>query len=522
MIPFDDLTGEPDAKLYAQGIAETISIRLASLPGIQVIPPSAGGDVSGDFAARARRLGANLILRGSVRRSNENLRVNYHVIDPERGTQIAAGTVTGSMNDPFVVEDRLADSILHALELELGGERHRVSNRGILDAAAQDRYVQALGALQRYENQASVDLAIELLEEIHRQAPGSALAGAALGRAYLYKFQLTSDPKWADQAIETSESVIRLDPNLAEVHVTFGEVLTRLGRYDEAILRFRQALDQRPDSAPAMLGLAEALDRAGRDPDAKAMYERAIAARPLFWGGYNKLGVFHYRRGQLDEAEHQFRKVVSLTPDNTRALNNLGAISFSMGRFDEAAARFRESLALSETATGWSNLGTALYYLGDFSEAAGAFERATQMSPDNHLFWMNRGDALRWSRNGRKQAPDAYRRAIELAEAAIDRDPGFAYAYAVIAASHAKLGEEEQAREVAARALSLSPDDSDVLLLASITAHLGGRDEEAADLLRRALAAGGSAEIIRREPELSELRDRGIIEKIVRSKPNRT
>ena len=518
VFPFDDLTGDPDALLYAQGMAETISIRLASLPGIQVIPPSAGGEVTGDLSTRAKSLGANLVLRGSVRRANDSLRINFHVIDPERGTQLAAGTVTGSMDDPFVMEDRLADSILHALELELGEQRRGASNQGILDAAAQDRYVQALGALQRYENESSVDLAVDLLEEIRADAPGSALVGAALGRAYLYKFQLTSDAEWADKAVETSESVIRLDPELSEVHVTFGEVLTKLGRFDEAILRFRQALDQRPDSAPAILGLAEALDRAGRDTEAKQMYEKAIAARPQYWAGYNKLGVFHYRRGQLEEAEKQFRKVVSLTPDNTRALNNLGGIYFSTGRFEMAAERFRESLDISETATGWSNLGTSLYYVGRFDDASRAFDRATSMAPENHLFWMNLGDALRWSDKRKAEANDAYRRAIKLSKNAIERDPGDALAHAVAAASHAKLGEHRLARELSSRAVALAPEDGEVLLAASITAHLAGHEEEAAELIGRALSAGARIEIIRREPELADLRRRGtiVIEELVR------
>ncbi len=518
VFPFDDLSGDPQALLYAQGMAETISIRLASLPGVQVIPPSAGSVTTGDLNTRARSLGANLVLRGSVRRANGNLRINYHVIDPERGTQLAAGTVTGSMDDPFVMEDRLADSILHALELELGEQRRGASNQGILDAAAQDRYVQALGALQRYENESSVDLAVDLLEEIRADAPGSALVGAALGRAYLYKFQLTSDAEWADKAVETSESVIRLDPALPEVHVTFGEVLTKLGRFDEAILRFREALDQRPDSAPAMLGLAEALDRAGRDTEAKQMYEKAIAARPQYWAGYNKLGVFHYRRGQLEDAERQFRKVVSLTPDNTRALNNLGGIYFSTGRFDEAAERFRDSLDISETAAGWSNLGTALYYVGRFDDAASAFDHATEMAPGNHLFWMNLGDALRWSEKRKSEAVDAYLKAVALSREAIGRDPGNANAHAVAAASYAKLGESEPARDFMSRAVALGPDDPDILLLASVTAHIAGRDEEAGELLARAIAAGASAEIVRREPELAALNAKGVAEKLLRNK----
>ena len=505
IVPFAS-NEDPESDLWAGGVSETIASRLAGLPGIQIISPSAARDVDGSLRAIARELGANLILRVSVRHVAEDLRINYTLILPETGVQVAAGTVNGATNNLFVLEDRLSDRILHDLRIELADGRELPSNRDLLDDEAQKSYLLALGALQRYENEDSVDFAIDRLESLYEAAPDSALVGAALGRAYLYKFQITRAPEWSGRAIEISEALLDSEPELPEVHSTYGEVLTLLGRYEDAILQFRRALAVRPDFAEATLGMAEAMDKAGRDDEARAAYVEAIQLRPAFAGNHIKLGSFHYRRGQIVQAEQQYRRAVDLTPDNTRALNNLGVILMNRGLFPESATMFRRSLKVGETAPGWSNLGTSLYYGGEYQEAASAFARATTLAPDNYTFWMNLGDACRWSPEAdRTRMVQAYERAIELAGVELDRDPENAFVHVALGSLYAKTGKAELARRHTRRALAQLPDDPDILLFSAITMHILN-DDEAIELLSRAAASGIDMKVLDREPELVRLR----------------
>lgn len=506
IVPVGEASGGPESERFAGGVAETISSRLDGLPGIQIISPSATREIDGSNQTIARELGANLILRVSLRRAGDALRINYTVIIPSTGVQVAAGTVNGSMDNLFVLEDRLADSILDDLRIELAGGQQRPTNRDILDADGQKSYLLALGALQHYENEDSVDFAIDRFESLHELAPGSALVGAALGRAYLYKFQITRAPEWSVRAIEISETVLDYEPELPEVHSTFGEILTFLGRYEDAVLHFRQALSVRPDFAQAILGMAEALDKAGRDDEARAAYLEAIELRPAFAGNYIKLGTFHYRRGQLDQAEEQYRKALDLTPDNTRALSNLGGILMNRGQLPESITMHRRSLAIRETAPGWSNLGLALYYEGDYQDASAAFARATTLAPDDHGYWMNLGDAYRWSPGvDRSLMFEAYERAIKLAGVELDRDPENAFVHVALGSMYAKTGKAELARRHTRRALAKLPDDPDILLLSAITMHILD-DDAALELLSRAMASGIDMKVLDREPELVRLR----------------
>ena len=97
----------------------------------------------------------------------------------------------------------------------------------------------------------------------------SATVQASLGRAYLYKFQLTHEPKWADPAREACERALKADPQSADVHVTLGELKRQTGHADEAIKEYKQALTQNLNNADAILGLASTYGSVGNLRDAE-------------------------------------------------------------------------------------------------------------------------------------------------------------------------------------------------------------------------------------------------------------
>jgi serine/threonine protein kinase/tetratricopeptide (TPR) repeat protein len=514
ILPFESQGGSVEEELYARGMSEAVSARLSALKGIQIIPPSVTGS-SGELSQMSREFGANLVLKTMLRQMDHDmLRATYEILDPRTGLQLAAGVVDGSLSNPFIMEDRVADRILHSLEMKLDLSLPTPAHE-IFPGGAQDRYLQALGALQQYQDESSVDLAIEILRDLQQIAPDSALIGAALGRGYVYKHQLTSDGTWAARAQESCDRMMQLDPALPEVHITCGEWFIRQGRYEDAILRFRRVLSDRPTSVEAALGLAQALDRAGRDEAALVAYQQAIELRPTYWAGYNRLGAFHFGRGRAEAAARQFQEVVKLMPENTRGHNNLGGAYFSLGRFEEAAAALRKSLEIAESAVGWSNLGTALYYTGQYGPAVEAFERATALSPERTILWLNLGDAYRRSKDRKPQAAEAYRRVIELGTRDISINRTDALAHAIIASAYAKLGQHNLSEQFAARAVALGPQDLDVLFASAVVAILNGNEESALHFIQRTLDAGGSRAAIARDPEFTSLHGHEQFKKLV-------
>src|SRR5262249_17393933 len=146
-------------------------------------------------------------------------------------------------------------------------------------AAAHEHFLQALGYLQRYDNEASVDGAISLLRQLVESGEESAQVHGALGRSYLFKYRLTLQSMWAELAREACERALALDSRSPEVRVTLGELFRLTGKYPEAIREYQRALKLRENFADATLGLGSALASAGRFSEAEAALRAAIELR---------------------------------------------------------------------------------------------------------------------------------------------------------------------------------------------------------------------------------------------------
>ncbi|HEX5758261.1 MAG TPA: protein kinase [Thermoanaerobaculia bacterium] len=517
VLPFKDLSGQPGGQLLGDGLSETVSARLASVGGVQVVSPSpADADqVAAEPGSAARRLGANLVLRGAVQRSRDRVRITYAVLDATRGVQVAGDTVTGPNADLFAMQDRVAESVARSLALKPDWPPERGSP-SLATSDQQARYLRALGHLRRYDREESVAEAMGLLEALVMEAPRSAPVQAALARAYLQKFNLTREPRWVDLAAEAGESARALDPQNPEVDVTLGTLHTRTGRPEEAIAAFARALAKQPEHFEALLGLASAQQAAGVPRAAEATFRRAIELRPAYWEGYSKLGGLCVAQGRYELAAAMFRRATELAPDNARAFSNLGATYQLLGELERALAAFKRSLQLAPTALAFSNLGTAEFALGHTEEAAAAFEKAVALTPAHYSVWANLGDAYRWTPALRAKAPAAYARAIELARGELRVNPQDGRVHSVLALCLAKTGQAAEAERHSREALALAPDSPELLFNAAILATLAGRRAEALAYLARAAEGGYSRALIAGEPELAGLRGEPAFQTIVR------
>jgi tetratricopeptide (TPR) repeat protein/TolB-like protein len=501
---FKDLSGDPNGQLVVDGFGETLTTRLAHYPMLQVTRSKANDSEPLDPAAVARNLGANLVLSGSMMRSGSRIRVTYSVLDAATGREWR-DLVEGDVADLFGVQDDVADSV--ARNLALGPTTARTT----LDPAISQReYLEALGHLGRYDKEESVDSAIAILKRLG----SSPSVQAALARAYLCKFQITRDPRWAAEADRTANVALRADPQSVDVNITLGELWRQTGRYKEANAAFLRALSQQPNNADAVLGSAEAYKAAGDLRNAESAYKQAIQLQPNYWGGYNKLGAFYYAAGRLEDAVAMFQRVVKLVPDNQRGYNNLGGAYQLLGRYKEAVDVFSQSIARKPSSQGYSNLGTCYYFLGRYDEAAKAFEKATELTPQHYMYWRNLGDAYRWVPGQEHAASRAFQQSIELSTKAIDVNSGDGLAHLCLAVSLAKSGQQAKARSVLLRALELEPRNPAFVYDAAVIASIAGDEDEALARLQQAVRLGYNASDIARDPEFANLKKRGRLQSI--------
>lgn len=498
IFPFED---DRDST-FATGFAATVGSRLGMAEGLQIVPPASTVELS-DAApsAVASKLGAHYLLRGQIMRAANRMRVGYSLIDCRTGRQVAGATLTGSPAEAFSIQDAIAADVAKRLSASIASERAGAER---LDGLAQDLYLQAVGYLQRYENEASVDGAIALLERLRTQTSNSEVA-AALARGYLYKFRLTRDEVWSRRAAETAQTLASGTTN-AETLTTIGEIEFERGEHEKAKAALQRALALRPMHAEATLVLAETHKALGENPAAEAAYRRAIELRPEFWGNHNKLGAFYITTGQAKKAIDAFLKVTTLTPDNPRGYNNLGAAYQQSGDYEKAIAAFERSVTLRPSGSAYANLGTCLFFEQRFAEAARSFERAAALAPNVTQIWANLGDAYRWIEGEEERADAAYDQAITLARKELHLDPRDGATRATLAVCLAKRGSLDAAKTEIARALRDTPADVTLKYQAATVAHLSGDRAAATRHLHDALRSGYPASEFANDPEFGPLR----------------
>ncbi len=503
VLPFRDLSETPAGVRIGEGFAETVSVRLAAAAGLAVLPtaalepPAGERGESNDPREISRRTGAEAILRGTLQFQGPTVRATFSILGAD-GRQISAGQAEGPAERLLALQDEIAGLVAAALGVPAAGARApRAEPR-----FAEDRYLEALGHLRRYENEASVDAAMHILDELG----DSPQVAAARARAYLAKYEITQRRDWAEKAIAASRLATVEGPEEAGAHETLGRVQMLLGKPLDAAREFEGAVASQPNSVEARFGLAEALNQLGRVAEAEASFRSAVALQPGWWGSHSHLGVFLLGKGRFEESLPSLREAIRLSPDNTRAIANLGVAYQQLGRYEEALAEYRRSIAIRPTAAALSNLGTCEFVLARYAQAAETYRRAVALQGDNGVLWRNLGDALRWTGGHEAEARAAYRRAIDLLEADLAVTPGDAELETDLAFAYGRSGRRDLARLHADRALKLAPTDGYILYSAALIRLIATEVEPALDLLARALAAGYPIEAVRTDPELAPLR----------------
>jgi len=507
VLPFEVADPQPDPEGVSAALAgrlgETLGCALTKGRNTHVVPVPTSG-LPHEPRDIARALGANLLLRGSVRRHGMQVRVTYALLDPREGLQLAGDVITGSALQPFDVEDQVAASVTRALGI--GTEpRERHASRPP-DPAAEDHYRQALGYLRRYDSEASIDGAIALLERLVDSEGDVDRFHAALARAYLYKHFLTRERVWQARAAAACDRARALDPESAEVRIALGYLRLDTGQHAAALDEFEHVLARSPDSHEARLGRARALADAGRLVEAHEACSRAVSDQPGDWRAHSLLGWVRDRQHRFVDALVPLQRVVELTPDNARGRRNLGNALYRLGRFEEAAEKYRESLAIQPNDEGYSNLGAALYVLGRYEEAIVAFRMAVSLTPGDPVRWGNLGLACRWVPGHEEEASAHLERAIGLERERLERNPSRSDWWAWLADWLAERGRMDEARDAIRRAIELDSDDMDCMLRAGYVYFKLGERDECLRWFRKARAAGCGVGEWRNSPALAELR----------------
>jgi serine/threonine-protein kinase len=314
------------------------------------------------------------------------------------------------------------------------------------------------------------------------------------------------DLRWIESSRRDCELSLTLSKGLPSAYVCLGTVYKGTGHYEDAAAQFERAVAAEPTNDDAYRELADAYEHLGKRADAERTYRRAIELRPHYWAGYNRLGTFYYHQARYSEAASMFSQVIALAPDSIRGYYDLGATYNSQGRYAEAIGMLQHSIAIGPTANAYSNLGNAYFYLRRYGEASVAYEQAVKLNQNDYMLWWNLADGYYWAPGKRAQSAQAYRQAISLANEALRLNSRDAYAIGVLALCYAMLGERKSALGYLQTGLKLAPEDSEMRFKAALVYNQFGDITQTLGWLKKAIAAGLSAAVVRDTPNFDSLR----------------
>ncbi len=483
VLPFDNVGNDPANQAVAEGLMDSLTSKLSNLDvpqqSLWVVPSSVvrSRKVT-DPSSAGKDLGANLVVKGSIRRDRKDVQLTVNLIDAKNLRQIGSAVLNDATGDLASLQDEAVAQLARLMNIHVTAEMLRATG-GRASPAAYELYLQALGLMQRYDKPGNLDQAVVALNDSVKTDPKFALGYASLGEAYRLKNQVDPNPRWTEQAAAMLERAVQLDDRMPSPYVSLARLHSSLAKHDLALQEFQKALAINPRDADAIRGMAGAYERMGRVQDAEENYKKAIALKPDYWDGYNSLANFYDRQSRYSDAINQYRRVIELTPDNPAAYSNLGAEYQSMDNPDSARLAeeaFKKSLALSPTYAAYANLGNL--YMGErrYAEAVEMTKRALKLNKGDYRVWINLLLNQRWLKD-EGAAKQTRLEAQSLLEAFLLQHPQDATAQSWLAVlqSEAQLRKESLLHVDAA--LAISPTDPLVLAnVAETHENLGDRD----------------------------------------------
>jgi len=361
VLPFANMSGDPEQEYFADGISEDIITGLSKLRWFFIIARNSSFAYKGkavDVKRAARELGVRYVLEGSVRKGGNRVRITAQLIDAATGNHIWADRYDGELTDVFALQDEVTRKVVAAIEPKLlEAEGVRSQNRSPEDLGAWDLVIQAnslFWRMTRTEGHAAIATLKRAIERYPDYGPAhsmlafmlllSQLTGwnrdesAAKQAAALAKraAELDDSDPWVhmalgyvafsmrrtDEAVEEFRQALELNPNFAAAHGYLGFALAMAGRSDEAIPHAEQAIQmspQDPQNAIFNTAIAVALYLAGRYPEAVAFGRKALQQRTQFTSGHRIYVASLAQAGQVEEARESLSQLKEAFPEMTIA-----------------------------------------------------------------------------------------------------------------------------------------------------------------------------------------------------------
>jgi len=345
VLPFLNLSSDPEQDFFADGLTEELLNRLAKIPSLRVAARTSSFHFKGknpELREVGDALHVGMVVEGSVRKSSDRVRITAQLIDVASGYDLWSETYDRQLTDIFSIEDNIVAEIMRALSIHIGDVESTSSDLQPVDAEV---YQLVLRGRFHWNQRTPDGLAesVALFHEATQRAPDYAPAYAGLADAYLtqYDYGMIS---WEDSTVKAraaASKALELDDRLAEAHVSLAHILMHEWAWQKAETEFQRAMELNPSYVVAHHWFALCLTALGRVDEAVAAMQRAQELDPVSVRINADLGMAYLAAGQYDQAVDQEGLTLDLDPNASAARWIRGMAFEQMGQFDQAEADMR-------------------------------------------------------------------------------------------------------------------------------------------------------------------------------------
>jgi len=533
VLPFENLSRDPDNAYFAEGIKDEILTKLASVRDLKVISRTSTAKYQSkpdNLKAVAQELGVSTILEGAVQKAGDKVRVNVQLVDARADTHLWAKSYDRDLKDVLGVESEVSQEIADALQAKLSpSETRALASARTRDPEAYDLFLKGEYEFHRAESSVAAD-DFDRADVFYRQAlardPNFAEAAAALARSRLWRHWFVSplSPAELEEVKSIIDHALALAPNSPEAHSALGLFFYwGYRQYENALEEFNRTLELQPNNAVAQQYCAWVYRRRGEWERSLTAAQRAEELDPRDANIPGNIGATYSVLRLWKDAERAELRALAIDPHST-----IGAVFFVGARLDGTAdadsarrafdgfpedvkSRLIDQPRLVRGQGGGGFLGAILgiaVYLDviqrHFPDAFQTSEKVIFKTDRDHLLQLAERVILRVLAGQPDPAKSGGEEARPLLEARLREQPDDTVFMTALSWVYLALGRNADALRVSRQAADLIPVEKDALAGPSLQAGLAqiearaGSPEEAVKRLRRLLSIpAGNVSIVR-------------------------
>lgn len=355
VMPFVNISGDPQQEFFSDGLTEDLITALSKVPNLFVIARNSTFTYKGKpvkVQQVAEDLGVRYVLEGSIQKAGDRVRITVQLIDALKGHHIWSERYDREMKEFFSLQDRIALETLKAIDVKLlKGEGGRIHGKGTDNLEVYLKFLQAR-ELCLQMNKEGIVQARQLTEEVIRMDPKYAIAHHTLAvvNAQEVWLGISKSPRESMmKAIELEQKAISLDDSCASAHAHLGMLYVNIREHEKAIAAGERAIEIAPNLADAYAYFVQVLNYSGRPEEAVPLIEKAFRLNPVGPSSYYYTHAAHSYSltGRYEDGIRMAKEMLARWPNIVFGYIQLALYYTALGRDEEARAAAQELLRIN-------------------------------------------------------------------------------------------------------------------------------------------------------------------------------